>query len=133
MSLRLGLIVAVLLTPAVTAAEPGAPLTAPPAAHLTAEVLFADPTMSEPKLSPDGQSLAFVLAKNRFQRVFVRPVVGTQFVGIAEFPTDEVRLRWLAWGSSTRVLLSGLAPDPSAKRLQPWVTRLYSASIEKPR
>jgi len=65
-------------------------------------VLFRNPTLSQPKLSPDGKSS----------------------LGLAEFPPEKVRLRGFDWANSGRVILSADAPDPKEQGVQPMDARL---------
>lgn len=127
MTLRSGLGVAILWLSAVFSAG------AEPSAPISVEALFGNPTISEPRLSPDGKHIAFVFSKDDYQRVFVRRVTGSDAVGLAEIPMREVRLRWLGWANSKRILLSGAAPDPKATVVEPLVTRLFGVNRERPR
>lgn len=127
MTLRSVLGVAILWVSAVLSAG------AEPSAPIPVEMFFGNPTISEPKLSPDGKHIAFVFSKDDYQRVFVRPLTGSEAVGLAEIPMREVRLRWLAWANSNRVLLSGAAPDPKATQVEPLMTRLFSVNRVRPR
>lgn len=104
-----------------------------PAAQIPLEAFFRNPAISGPRLSPDGKHIAFVFSQDDHQRVFVRPAVGGEAVGLVDFPISEVRLGWLAWANSNRLLLSGVASDPNATKLEPRETRLYAINRGRPR
>jgi hypothetical protein len=106
---------------------------AEPASRIPVEVLFGNPKLSQPKLSPDGKQIAFVSSKGDTQTVFVRSVVGSKPVGLAEFPLDQVGLRWFDWATSERLVLSADARDPKASGLLAPETRLYAVSDRRPR
>ncbi|MBW2725691.1 MAG: hypothetical protein JRE71_15020, partial [Deltaproteobacteria bacterium] len=127
MTLRSSLGIAILWVSVVLSAG------AEPSAPTPVEAFFGNPTISEPRLSPDGKHIAFVFSKDDYQRVFVRPVTGSETVGLAEIPMREVRLRWLGWANSNRVLLSGAAPDPKATEVEPLMTRLFGVNRVRPR
>lgn len=74
-----------------------------------------------------------MFSKDDLQRVFVRKVVGNDTVGLAEFPLEEVRLRWFDWANSSRVILSADAPDPNEVGVEPLVTRIYGVNSKHPR
>ncbi len=103
------------------------------AAVIPAEAFFSNPTMCQPKISPDGKNLAFVFSKGDTQRLFVRPVASSEAVGLVEFRMEEVRLHGFMWANSSRLLLNEVAPEPGAAKLQPLVTRLYAVDRERPR
>ncbi|MCP5044998.1 MAG: S9 family peptidase [bacterium] len=111
----------------------GAALEGQAASQVSIEAFFSNPTVSSPRLSPDGRHIAFVFSKDDRQRVFVRERVGDEVVGLAEFALDKVRLGWLAWANSERVLLAGLAPDPSSKGIAPLTTRIFAVARERSR
>ncbi len=102
-------------------------------ARVSSQLLLANPTISEPRLSPDGRHIAFVYSRDDHQRVFVRPRVGGKAIGLAEFPLEAVRLSRLWWANSERVLFEGLSPDPRIEEGGPLTTRIYAVSRERPR
>ncbi|MDP6981261.1 MAG: prolyl oligopeptidase family serine peptidase [Myxococcota bacterium] len=102
-------------------------------ARIASRLLLANPTISEPRLSPNGRHIAFVYSRDDRQRVFVRPSVGEETVGLAEFPLEKVRLSRLWWANNERVLLEGLSPDPRLKQGGPLTKRIYAVNRERPR
>jgi dipeptidyl aminopeptidase/acylaminoacyl peptidase len=106
---------------------------AEPGAVIPLEAFFENPTISEPRLSPNGKHIAFIFSDNDSQRLFVRGVVGTKSVGLVEFPMREVRLLSVRWANAVRLLLSGTVSDPNAPDGEPEMTRLYSIDRKRQR
>ncbi len=94
--------------------------------------LFANPTISQPRLSPSGRHIAFVYSGSDIQKVFVRPRVGQETVPVADFALEEVRLTKLWWANSERLLLEGQDIDPRGPA-GPLVSRFYAVNRERPR
>ena len=95
-------------------------------------VLFRNPTMSQPKLSPDGKHIAFAFSNAELQRVFVRSVDGKSSLDLAEFSLEKVRLRGFDWANSGRLILGADAPDPKEQGVQPMVKWAVEQGIPDP-
>jgi hypothetical protein len=94
--------------------------------------LFRNPTLSQPKLSPDGKHIAFAFSNAELQRVFVRSVDGKNSLGLAEFSLEKVRLRGFDWANSGRLILGADAPDPKEQGVQPMVKWAVEQGIPDP-
>ncbi len=87
--------------------------------------LFANPTFSSPRLSDDGEWLAYVQSAGDEQLVIVRPTLGGEAKPILRVGYAETRLGWVDWKGSDLLLVSGnsrVSRGPAVSR----VTRLFS-------
>jgi dipeptidyl aminopeptidase/acylaminoacyl peptidase len=104
-------------------ASPSAGEAAPEPVSLRA--LFANPTFSSPRLSDDGEWLAYVQSAGDEQLVIVRPTLGGEAKPILRVRYAETRLGWIEWKGSDLLLVSGnsrVSRGPAVSR----VTRLFS-------
>ena len=69
--------------------------------------LFANPTFSSPRLSDDGEWLAYVQSVGDEQLVIVRPTLGGDAKPILRVRYAETRLGWIEWKGSDLLLVSG--------------------------
>src|SRR5262245_60240433 len=81
--------------------------------------LFANPALQAPKLSDDGKTLAYIYSQGDLQVIFSRPVTGGDATPLAKISAPEMRLAWLEWANSERLLISGQARNLAAVGVRP--------------
>lgn len=97
-----------------------------PAPKIPARAFFANPAFSSPRLSDDGKSFAFIVSKGDLQLVYSRDVLGKESKPLARIEELDVRLAWLEWANSNRILISGQARNPLGVHMAGRATRLYA-------
>jgi len=115
--MRMSIALVVLALPAVaqTALPPQIPVRA----------LFANPTLSSPEISDDGQTIAYVQSYGDIQIIFAKPVMGGKPTPLAKLEDPETRLTWIRWANDNRLLISGQARNLMSKGVRSRITRLY--------
>jgi dipeptidyl aminopeptidase/acylaminoacyl peptidase len=87
-------------------AVPLAAVAQEPAPLLPLHAFFENPDFKSPKLSEDGAWLAVLLSDGDRQVVAVRAIEGGALTPLVRIDQPEMRLSWLEWANSTRILLS---------------------------
>lgn len=106
------------------------PLSAEPAPKIPVRAFFANPQFSGPRLSDDGKSFAFIVSKGDRQVVYSREVAGGKARALASITDPDVRLAWVEWANSKRILISGQTRNPYALHMASRVTRLFGVDAD---
>lgn len=101
------------------------PVDAEPPPRIPVQVFFGNPVVSEPRLSDDGKTLAFIMSQGDVQLVVTRGISGGQTVPVAKFDEPGMRLNWLEWANADRILISGQFRDRDAFGVRARATRLF--------
>jgi dipeptidyl aminopeptidase/acylaminoacyl peptidase len=107
-----------------------APSLAQDAAPPSVKALFGNPTFSSPVISDDGKTLAVILSSGDVQTIVTRAISGGELTPVARVPDPDVRLRWLEWANSTRLLMSAHARNPDGVGMRSRVTRLFGVDAD---
>jgi dipeptidyl aminopeptidase/acylaminoacyl peptidase len=97
---------------------------------LSVKALFANPTFASPAISDDGQTLALIHSNGDLQTIVTRAIAGGQMTAVARVPDPDVRLNWLAWANSKRLLMSAHARNPNSVGMRSRVTRLFGVDAD---
>jgi dipeptidyl aminopeptidase/acylaminoacyl peptidase len=89
--------------------------------------LFENPTFASPVLSDDGETVALIHSKGDLQFIVTRPLEGEnpKMTAVARLEDPDVRLNWIEWASSTRLLMSANKRNPNGIGMRSRVTRLF--------
>jgi dipeptidyl aminopeptidase/acylaminoacyl peptidase len=91
--------------------------------------IFANPALSRPALSDDGKSFVFIQSQGDLHVVISRAVAGGKATPLAKLDDPEVRLAWVEWANSERILISGQGRNRAAVgRIRPRMTRLFGVN-----
>lgn len=97
---------------------------------LTVRQLFSNPSVTSPALSDDGQTVAVIVSKGDLQFIFTRPLAGGAMKAVAKLDDPDIRLNWLEWANSKRLLMSVHARNPNGVGMRSRVTRLYGVDAD---
>lgn len=114
-----------ILLPALVAAVAGGAANAAPPPQIPVTTFFRNPDVSQPILSPDGQTYAMIMSQGDLQLIVTRAVAGDQSVPVAKVVDPGMRLSWLGWANADRILISGQFRDPEAIGMRARATRLF--------
>ncbi len=103
---------------------------ADPVRPIPVDALFANPAISSPAISLDGQQLAFVQSQGDLQVILSRPTAGGTPKPLAKFDDPQARLNWLRWANDTRLLISAQMRDPSSIHVAGRVTRMFGIDAD---
>lgn len=101
-----------------------------PAAPLTVKQLFSNPRFASPTLSDDGQTVAVVMSQGDLQLILTRPLAGGEMNPVAKLDDPDVRLNWLEWANTKRLLMSVHARNPNGVGMRSRVTRLFGVDSD---
>ncbi|MFM7625262.1 MAG: hypothetical protein ACKO7G_02130, partial [Gammaproteobacteria bacterium] len=110
---------------AVTTAFASGSLSAAPPPKIPVATFFANPAVSQPSLSADGQTYALIISQGDTQVIATRAVGGDQTVPVAKVVDPAMRLSWLRWANADRILISGQFRDPLSTGVRARATRLF--------
>jgi len=94
------------------------------------DALFANPGISSPAISLNGQQLAFVQSQGDLQVILSRPTVGGTPKPLVKFDDPQTRLNWLRWANDTRLLISAQTRNPSSIHVAGRVTRMFGIDAD---
>lgn len=100
------------------------------APRLPVEAFFSDPEFSHPRLSPDGKHVALLYSSDSVQAIAVRPTVGSEFEFLGKLTEPEVRLAWLEWANSKRILFSVQTRSAVSIGVKSRVHKLVSVALD---
>ena len=100
---------------------------ADPPPRISVISLFGNPIFSQPRLSPDGKSLALIVSRGDVQIVATRTVAGGPIVSLAKFSDPKVRLTSLEWIKPAYLLVGA---ESLIKRLDGRFDLAYSIEVE---
>jgi len=89
--------------------------------------LFENPMFASPVLSDDGETAALIHSQGDLQFIMTRPLFGEnpKMTAVARLDDPDVRLSWLEWASSTRLLMSAHTRNAQGAGMRSRVTRLF--------
>ncbi len=93
--------------------------------RIPVSALFSNPSLMEPRLSPDGRTLALLRSQGDLQLLMALPLGGGQPVPLARFDDPQMRISWVAWANNERLLVSGETRNRAAVGVRARATRLF--------
>ncbi len=94
--------------------------------QIPVRTFFENPKISRPALSTDGKTFAFIFSEGDKQTVFSLGVAqGSKPVALVRFSDPEMRLAWLKWANTERLLISAEARNPISVGVRSRLRRLY--------
>ena len=89
----------------------------------------ANPAVSSPRLSGDGETYAFIASTGDNQVVLSKSVRGgSGSVALARIEDPEDRLAWIGWANADRLLISGQTRNASGVGMRSRMTRLFGVN-----